>query len=243
MTRSAASRKVAAALAGLSLPSTAARSPPRLPQRPRTPSGTGTVTKIADGDTVWVDIAGDGAGPVKVRNAGIQALEIGECGAEAATRRMSQLVLGKKVRLTAQYPSSTASGRPLRFVDVVSSTSVLDVQLTLLQEGLVLWENIKEEPDRSPLYQRAMEDAAAAGSRSVEGHRLRAGSVDLGSRTAVDPLRRRRGRGHQPQRGVGAPAEHRVQRPVARRLVAARRDASTRSSCSRRGPCCHPVAT
>lgn len=122
----------------------------------------GTVTKVADGDTLWVDINGDGNGPVKIRNAGIQALEIGQCGAAAATRRLSQLVLGKPVRLTARYPSSSSAGRPLRFVDLVNGTSVFDVQHALLQEGLVLWENIKEEPARSPLYQRAMEDAAAA---------------------------------------------------------------------------------
>ncbi len=123
----------------------------------------GTVTKIDDGDTIWVDISGDGAGPVKIRNAGIQALELGQCGADAATRRMSQLALRKQVRLTARYPSSTSSGRPLRFVDVVSGTSVLDVPLALLKEGLVLWENIKEEPARSAPHQRAMEEAAAAG--------------------------------------------------------------------------------
>ncbi len=154
-------RRIAATLAGLATVMTLGVAPASGATSYST--STGTVTRIADGDTVWVDIAGDGAGPVKVRNAGIQALEIGQCGADRATRRMSQLVLGKKVRLSAADRSSTASGRPLRFLDVVTSTGTSDVQLTLLREGLVLWENVQRESSRSGAYQRAMEEAAAAG--------------------------------------------------------------------------------
>lgn len=120
----------------------------------------GTVTRGGDGDTTYIDIAGDGLGAVRVRNAGIQALELGQCGASAAASRMSQLVVGKKVRLSAQDPASVSAGRPLRFVDLPTSTGTTDVQLVLLKEGLVLWENIAAEPSRSAPYQRAMEEAA-----------------------------------------------------------------------------------
>ena len=166
-------RRSAAALAGLAAVALLGAAAPASGASYTTWSG--TVTKIADGDTVWVDVSGDGVGPVKVRNAGIQALEIGQCGADPATRRMSQLTLGKKVRLSAEDRTSTAGDRPLRFVDVATSTGTLDVQETLLREGLVLWENVKSESARSRPYQKAMEEAAAAGRGLWDGDACGAG--------------------------------------------------------------------
>lgn len=152
-------RRTAAALAGLATVVTVGVAPA---SGAAYSTWSGTVTKGADGDTSYIDIGGDGVGPVKVRNAGIQAMEIGQCGAATATARLKQLVLGKKVRLSAEYASSASNGRPLRFLDLVSSTGTTDVQLAMLKDGLVLWENIKQEDSRSATYHRAMEDAAAA---------------------------------------------------------------------------------
>lgn len=129
----------------------------------------GTVTKGQDGDTELVDIAGDGKGALKVRNAGIQAMEVAhpgyrlECHASAASARMTALTAGKRVRLSAQSAASTSEGRLLRFVEVSSGGSWVDVQLKLLQEGHALWLNFGHEPAHAQAYHLAMEKAAAAG--------------------------------------------------------------------------------
>ena len=47
-----------------------------------------------------------------VRNAGIQAMETGQCHAAEATAAMNALTLGKQVRMSAKYASSSSLGRP-----------------------------------------------------------------------------------------------------------------------------------
>ena len=88
---------------------------------------TGKATFVADGDTIDVDIFGDGtAAPKRVRMMGVNAMEQrvyssiprarrGECHSLAATARLEGLIRGggRRVRLSAQNPSSR-SGRRLR---------------------------------------------------------------------------------------------------------------------------------
>ena len=113
---------------------------------------TGTVSSVDDGDTEYIDVAGDGKGPVPIRNANIQATEMHgagnrpECHAADATNYMkAMLIPGRKVRLSAYSASSTAGvdyrgvTRLLRYVDVMNSAGVwVDTQLRMVQHGLVM---------------------------------------------------------------------------------------------------------
>ena len=93
---------------------------------------TGKVDWVPDGDTLRVDLAGDGTkNVVSVRILGIQAMEQhtyshyperrkGDCHALAANARLEQLIKagGGNVRLTALKDSSRSENRPLRSVAV-----------------------------------------------------------------------------------------------------------------------------
>lgn len=137
----------------------------------------GTVTRVVDGDTVEVDVSGDGKGPVTVRNAAIQSTELNratnspECHSTEAYARMQQLLpVGAKVRLQAYDANSTsgtdASGqpRPIRYLDRYDSatgTYSLDVQRVLLREGHALWKPEPVETARQETYHRPMAKAMA----------------------------------------------------------------------------------
>lgn len=71
------------------------------------------VTKIVDGDTVWVRMEGD---TFKVRYIGVNTPEIGEEGADKATELNSSLVLGKEVLLYRDTSETDKYGRLLRYV-------------------------------------------------------------------------------------------------------------------------------
>jgi endonuclease YncB( thermonuclease family) len=132
----------------------------------------GLTGKDVDGDTVWVDIAGDGKGPVLVRNAGIQAMETGTCHAADASALMKSLTAGKKVTLSATV-NATNGGRPVRYLDI--NGSGLDPQLAELNAGLVMAENVSGEAARGHAYQLAMERAAARGKNLWDKHACGAG--------------------------------------------------------------------
>jgi endonuclease YncB( thermonuclease family) len=122
----------------------------------------GTVVRIADGDTVDVDVWGDGTTkPVTIRNAGLQAMELGECHADAAKAAMSAAAMGKTVQLTSATSNTLSLGRPVRFVDAVDGTTSVDTQLEVLRRGLALWLTIYPETWRTATYHRAMEEAAS----------------------------------------------------------------------------------
>lgn len=140
----------------------------------------GNVTKVSDGDTLWVDVFGDGTKkPVEVRNAGIQATEIAhatagiktdECHSREAMARMTELVFTehKHVRLSAYNASSSASGRALRYVDVDTTpgpeSNWVDVQQVLLEEGYVWWKPEKVEIAHNASYHVSAETAMRNGS-------------------------------------------------------------------------------
>ncbi|HYN74607.1 MAG TPA: lamin tail domain-containing protein [Candidatus Limnocylindria bacterium] len=139
---------------------------------------TGTVTRVVDGDTIWVDIAGDGKPAVEVRNAGIQATEIkypaagkmfDECHSLEAKARMSELVFSahKQVRLSAYSASSQSQGRLMRYVDVDTTPGPgetwVDVQQVLLEEGYVWWKPERLEPAHNASYHVAAEQGMQAG--------------------------------------------------------------------------------
>lgn len=74
---------------------------------------TAIVTKIVDGDTIWVRIDGKS---FKVRYIGMNTPEIGDAGADEATALNAELVSGKKVTLYKDTSETDKYGRLLRYV-------------------------------------------------------------------------------------------------------------------------------
>jgi micrococcal nuclease len=114
---------------------------------------TGKVTFVADGDTIDVDIDGDGTRVARhVRLTGINANEIsryskyperrrGACHAVAATARVENLIRRAhwRVRLAAQDPRSHSGHRLRRQVSVWLDGRWVDVDRVLVAEGYALW--------------------------------------------------------------------------------------------------------
>jgi endonuclease YncB( thermonuclease family) len=114
---------------------------------------TGKVTFIGDGDTLSVDLDGDGTKkPVRVRMTGINAPEetvytnrpedrVGECHANEATARLEELVKSAKgrVQLAAIDPASHSNSRLRRAVSIRLHTGWRDLGRTLVREGHALW--------------------------------------------------------------------------------------------------------
>src|SRR4029079_4020315 len=113
----------------------------------------GRGTSFDDGDTIKVDIAGDGTKVAKrVRLTGIQAMEQsvysntpskrrGECHSLEATARLEQLIRRshRRVRLFAQHASSHANRRLRRSLSVKVHGHWHDAGAIMLREGHALW--------------------------------------------------------------------------------------------------------
>lgn len=136
---------------------------------------TGKVTFVGDGDTISVDLDGDGTkSPVHVRMTGINTPEesvhtdratdrLGECHAnEAAGRLESLLKAGRnKVRLAAQDPSSHSRGRLKREVSVRIRSKWRDVGRVMIREGHALWMSGSAEWAWNRAYSTLAQQAAA----------------------------------------------------------------------------------
>jgi endonuclease YncB( thermonuclease family) len=134
----------------------------------------GKVTSFDDGDTVKVDIAGDGRrSPVRVRLTGIQAMEQtvysntpsrrrGECHALEATARLEKLIRRsrRRVRLTAQHASSHARLRLRRQLAVRIGGRWRDAARILLREGHALWLPSGAENRSNAAYSKLAQKAA-----------------------------------------------------------------------------------
>jgi endonuclease YncB( thermonuclease family) len=146
---------VAAAVAGVPATAASAATTACLPtaNSPSCQVWTGKVAWVADGDTILVDVNGDGTStPRSIRLIGVQAMEQtvyspaparrrGECHSLAATARVEQLVRagGGVVRLTALHASSVSRGRPLRSVAVRIDGAWRDIGQDLVRRGHALW--------------------------------------------------------------------------------------------------------
>jgi endonuclease YncB( thermonuclease family) len=120
---------------------------------------TGHVTSINDGDTVAVDIDGDGNHTsYNIRFVGIQAMEEtryssnpakrrGQCHAVAATNAIEKLIDQAKgrVRLTAQQPGTDRVGRLFRSIAVRIGGRWKDLGETEMARGLTLWMHVRGE--------------------------------------------------------------------------------------------------
>jgi endonuclease YncB( thermonuclease family) len=140
---------------------------------------TARVTFVGDGDTIYVDLAGDRTHRTyPVRMTGINAMEQtvysarpserrGQCHALEATARLEQLIRasGWSVRLAAYDASSTSRLRLRRAVAVKLHGRWRDVGRILLSEGHAWWlTNRNEWPWNAP-YSTIAERAAAAHRR------------------------------------------------------------------------------
>lgn len=128
------------------------------------------VKKVQDGDTIYVDIAGDRSAKwVPIRNLGIQATEVHprlECHAGPARSYLSRILpVGSKVRLSAVNANSTAGRDPQgrlrywRYVDKWqrSTGTWVDVQAMLLLHGDAIWLVHQTERSRVGRYHRYMQ--------------------------------------------------------------------------------------
>ena len=125
---------------------------PEAPDGPRCTVWTGKATFIADGDTLDVNVGGDGRGTYRVRITGLNAPELrvysskasrrrGECHAVAAANRLEQLVRRARgrVRVSARRVSSRSGKRWRRSVAVRSGGGWRDVGRVLVSEGHALF--------------------------------------------------------------------------------------------------------
>ncbi|MBE0472825.1 thermonuclease family protein [Rhodoferax sp.] len=66
---------------------------------------TGVVSRVSDGDTLWLRPA-DGSAPRKVRLLGLDAPELCQAGGAAARDALHKLVAGKAVQVTVNFQDS-----------------------------------------------------------------------------------------------------------------------------------------
>lgn len=155
-----------------------------------------------DGDTIRVDLVGDGTKDlVSVRVLGIQAMEMktyshhperrkGDCHAVAANARLEQLLKagGGTVRLTSLKASSRSQGRPLRSVAVKVGGQWRDVGEQLIREGYVLWQAWPGEWAMDEAYHAAAQEAAAAGRELYDTDSCKSGPAqNSGITLTVNP--------------------------------------------------------
>ena len=170
----------------LALPAHAgAASGPCLPKNgsPRCTFWSGKVTFVADGDTIDVDIAGDGRGPRRVRMTGYNAMELttysheaarrrGECHAVEAAARLEGLLrrAGWRVRLAAQDARSRSGYRLRRQVSARIGGRWVDVGRVLVGEGHALWLSNPSEWAWNSSYRTLTQQAAVWGERLWNPH-------------------------------------------------------------------------
>jgi endonuclease YncB( thermonuclease family) len=142
---------------------------------PRCEVWTAKVVSVNDGDTIDVDLAGDGTSAARrIRFTGVQAMEqktyaarhrSGDCHAVEATLRVERLIRhsGNRVRLAAEDPLSTAHRRLLRTVAVRSNGRWTDLGTILVREGLALWMPLWAESAPNAAYSVLGQQARAAG--------------------------------------------------------------------------------
>jgi len=139
---------------------------------------TGAVVDVNDGDTLDVDIDGDGTRRAfTVRVTGVQAMEQtrysrraerrrGACHAVEATARVERLIRAGRgrVRLSAEHASSRYGGRLARSVAVRIGGRWRDVGSVLMREGHALWMPDEIETAWNARYNALGQEAARRGA-------------------------------------------------------------------------------
>jgi endonuclease YncB( thermonuclease family) len=139
---------------------------------------TAKVVSINDGDTVGVDLDGDGSHRTyQVRFRAVQAMELtrysdhrakrrGQCHAVAAANRVENLMRAShmRVRLSSQHPSRDHLGRLIRWIAVRRHGHWQDVGAILMREGHALWMDNTSDTAWNRRYD-------LLGQRAAEAHR------------------------------------------------------------------------
>lgn len=141
----------------------------------------GSTDHTIDGDTEAIRVDGDPStlAPPHIRNSGIQAMEVGQCHAAQAAASMDQLTRGKRVRLSTTDVAQQSQGRPARYVDVLSGSSWVDVQLAQLQRGHALPLPGLGDISRWRTYAVAAQQAARARTNLFDTDFCRSGPSQL----------------------------------------------------------------
>jgi len=149
---------------------------------------TGKVTFVADGDTLDVDLDGDGRGARRTRIIGVQAMELtryskyaarrrGECHGVAAANRLDRMVraAGRRARVASMASDPRTGKRLYRSIALRIGGRWVDVGATLLAEGHALWFPHHAEWAWNASYSELAQRAAAAGRRLWETDSCKAG--------------------------------------------------------------------
>ncbi len=132
--------------------------------------------EIIDGDTFSGRLSGSKR-RVIIRNAGIQSMEDNECGAHAARDLLSR-TLGNKVVIVSKHNSARTNKKGIfRLQRNAFSTSGRDIQLAMLNSGLVLPYGIGRETTRQELYAQRAQEVALARKGLFSGTYCRPGPV------------------------------------------------------------------
>lgn len=146
----------------------------------------GRVTRVLDGDTVDVDLDGDGAADEQVRLVGLDTPEKNQCGYSVAQRKLKRLVEGRVVTLVTDNSEAFATqGRILRRVVVKRDGKRIDATAWMLRRGLGLWKPYPEEPSAMPRYRFLTSVAAEDGRNLFAGDWCSAGPA-AGVRLRLD---------------------------------------------------------
>jgi micrococcal nuclease len=113
-----------------------------------------TVVTVIDGDTLEVSGAG---GSVRVRLIGVNAPEVDECFAAAATAALAALATGEVV-LIADTTDVDQFGRALRYVETPAG---VDVGAELVRGGYAISRRYEPDVARSDRYDRLQAEAQA----------------------------------------------------------------------------------
>ena len=112
----------------------------------------GKVTRVSDGDTVWVT---DAAGRYKIRLVKIDAPESDQPFGKEAMQFLNDLVYGKEVEV--HWADKDQNGRLLGIVYLKHEKGVVDVNLTMVKNGFA-----RHRPslnNHTPAYAEAEKDA------------------------------------------------------------------------------------
>ena len=111
----------------------------------------GTVTRVSDGDTIWVT---DSAGKHKIRLDKIDAPESDQVFGKEAAQYLKDLVYGEEVEV--RWAAKDKYGRILGIVYLKRENGMVEVNLTMVKNGCA-WHYSYH--DKTPAYAEAEKDA------------------------------------------------------------------------------------
>jgi len=115
-----------------------------------------TVTEVVDGDTIKITST---VGDERVRLIGINAAERGECLADEATSRLTEMILGQTVTLESDTTDSDQYGRLLRYVHLGDEL----INTVMVEEGLAIARRYEPDTARANELDQAQDAAQQAG--------------------------------------------------------------------------------